>query len=351
MTVAQAVYNSCVRPVTAALSNLFGFNPSVVFDFNSKQLDSRITFSRASTATYFDSNGNIATAAINEPRFDYDPVTKTINGLLIEESRVNLLLNSDSLSTQNVTTTANGRVLSFYGTGTVVISGAHSATVVGTGAFPTRTVYAFTPTAGTLTLTVTGSVLYANLESGAANAAVTFPTSYIPTTSSQVTRAQDSAHVTGTNFSSWYRQDEGTIFIEGISTRSAATGVQTRLLGQISDSSTSNAIIFGRPTTANNFKVQYVYGGVSANGTNGQSISGIQSNVKAAIALKSGDFAFSVNGLTATTSSGVGSATMNRLSIGHNYNNTQTNYLCGHIKRIAFYRKRLTNAQLQQITK
>jgi hypothetical protein len=43
----------------------------------------------------------------------------------------------------------------------------------------------------------------AQLEAGA------FPTSYIPTVASQVTRAADSASMTGTNFSDWYRADEG----------------------------------------------------------------------------------------------------------------------------------------------
>jgi hypothetical protein len=37
-----------------------------------------------------------------------------------------------------------------------------------------------------------------------------FPTSYIPTTSSTVTRSADVASMTGTNFSSWFNQSEGT---------------------------------------------------------------------------------------------------------------------------------------------
>lgn len=40
-----------------------------------------------------------------------------------------------------------------------------------------------------------------------------FATSYIPTVASQVTRSADSASMTGTNFSSWYRADAGTFYI------------------------------------------------------------------------------------------------------------------------------------------
>ena len=52
-------------------------------------------FTRASTATFVGSNGLIQSAAVNAPRFDHDPVTLASRGLLIEESRTNLLLRSE----------------------------------------------------------------------------------------------------------------------------------------------------------------------------------------------------------------------------------------------------------------
>ena len=48
----------------------------------------------------------------------------------------------------------------------------------------------------------------AQLEAGA------FATSYIPTTTAAATRNADVAQITGTNFSSWYRQDEGTAYVD-----------------------------------------------------------------------------------------------------------------------------------------
>ena len=150
-------------------------------------LDPRITFTRASTATYTDITGAIQTATANTPRWDYDPVTHVLRGLLIEEARTNSVLNSATLVTQSVTVTAVPWTLSFYGTGTVTLSGTSTAgPLTGTSA-SNRVSLTFTPTAGTLTLTVTGTVQNAQLEAGA------FATSYIPTTVATVTRATESA--------------------------------------------------------------------------------------------------------------------------------------------------------------
>lgn len=53
-----------------------------------------ITFTRASSATYMDSDGLIKTAATNAPRIEYDS-NGIRKGLLIEEARTNILIRSE----------------------------------------------------------------------------------------------------------------------------------------------------------------------------------------------------------------------------------------------------------------
>lgn len=74
-----------------------------------------------------------------------------------------MLVNTETLSTQSVTTRAAKHILSFYGTGSVACSGTSTQSLSGTGAGD-RVYVEFTATAGTLTLTVSGSVAQAQLE-------------------------------------------------------------------------------------------------------------------------------------------------------------------------------------------
>ena len=52
------------------------------------------TFTRNSIGTYFDSTGTLQTATANTPRFDYDPSTLAAKGILIEDTRSNLIRRS-----------------------------------------------------------------------------------------------------------------------------------------------------------------------------------------------------------------------------------------------------------------
>jgi hypothetical protein len=73
--------------------------PSLDLNFLSGGLDPRITFTRAAgPATYFDSAGTLQTAGTNVARFDTDPATLAPRGLLIEEARANLALQSADAS-------------------------------------------------------------------------------------------------------------------------------------------------------------------------------------------------------------------------------------------------------------
>ena len=57
--------------------------------------DSGGYFTRDTTATYYDSAGVLRTAAINEPRIGYDPVTHAHTGFILEAAATNLLTYSE----------------------------------------------------------------------------------------------------------------------------------------------------------------------------------------------------------------------------------------------------------------
>lgn len=70
--------------------------PSLNIDcVNNKRLDSRVALSRASGGGRYNSLGKYEWLGNDVPRFDYDPITKVVKGLLIEEQRTNLLRYSE----------------------------------------------------------------------------------------------------------------------------------------------------------------------------------------------------------------------------------------------------------------
>jgi len=145
---------------------------------------SGITFTRASVGSYLNNNNTMTVFSSGQPRIGD-------KGILIEGSRQNLFLNSAVGATQSITVTAAAHTLSFFGTGTVTLSGVSTAgPLVGTGEF-NRVSLTFTPTAGSLTLTVSGDIKWVNLELGS------FPSSWIPSDGTAVTRAADIARVSG----------------------------------------------------------------------------------------------------------------------------------------------------------
>jgi hypothetical protein len=268
-------------------------------------------------------------AAAYGPRLDYDPSTLAACGLLVEEQRTNLLLNSATLSTQSVTVTATAHTLSFYGTGTVTLSGASSAgPLVGTGVYPNRVTLTFTPTAGTLTLTVTGTVSNAQLEAGA------FATSYIPTAAASVTRNADVASVATSQFP--YNATEGALVVSadyiGLGSINYAAA--------LNDGTVSNFMGVRRNPTAETIFVTFA--------TTLQvaiSYTTVTNNVvfKNAFSYKLNDFAGAANGaITGTDTSGT-VPSVSRLGLG---NVADLLFMNGHIRQITYIPRRLTNAEL-----
>ena len=289
-------------------------------------------FTRASTATFVGSNGLIQTAATNIPRFDHDPVTLACRGLLIEESRTNIVFPSDALATQTRTVTAVAHTLSFYGTGTVVLSGTHSATVVGTGAYPTRTTLTFTPTAGSLTLTVTGSVTQAQLEAGA------LATSYIPTTTGSVVRSADVCSYT--DVSSFYNLAAGTLVGDLILyTPSPSANPELFRFG-----AANNRIQFGVTNVASEAIRPFIISGGTQtySSTQGTTVAG--TSRKVAIAFATNDAISCLNGTLGTQDTSVTMpVSISTAVIG-------VSSFTGHIAAIRYYKKRLSNAKLQALT-
>jgi len=176
----------------------------------------------------------------------------------------------------------------------------------------------------------------AQLEAGA------FPTSYIPTVASQVTRAADAASMTGANFSSWYRADEGTLYAEA----SKFAGVIASLIFSVDGTTSANrmSFVYVAPTTLRFRSITNSVTDVEIS----QTISST-GYIRASGAYKINDFAISTNGdiVGTDTSALVTPATL--LSIGSQVNAT-SGFLNGHIRKLSYYPQRLSNANLQALT-
>lgn len=179
---------------------------------------------------------------------------------------------------------------------------------------------------------------------GAQLEAGSFPTSYIKTEASQVTRAADSASMTGANFSSWYRQDEGTLFTDSKSF-GPATVSGTGTAFSVTDGTINNRIRIGN----------YITGGISYSdiATAGvvqaswSTTVAVDNYLKSIIAYKFNDIAAVFNAGAVQLDNSANIPIVLQCQIGNAETGRNLN---GHIKRITYYPKRLTAAQLQALT-
>ena len=275
------------------------------------------------------------TDRLNVARIDYSTGQPAI---LVEPQRTNLVFPSDIATTQVRAVTAQAYTLSFYGTGSVVLSGAYTGNLNGTGA-NNRVSLTFTPTAGNLTLTVSGSVTNWQLEAGS-NA-----TSYIPTTNVSVTRNADVISKSG--ISSLIGQTEGTLYWEGFLYRNASNG---RLIA-VSQSGIVNRAVLN----INNNRIELINRSNSTNGSGSISSSTLSEILnglnKIAVGYQSENTVLYVNGILAGTSTQTFTYTelMSIINIVSSEVN-QTNVNTAQTKLAIVYKNRLSNVQLQQLT-
>jgi hypothetical protein len=186
---------------------------------------------------------------------------------------------------------------------------------------------------GTGTLLVWG----AQLEAGA------FPTSYIPTTSATVTRSADVASITGANFSSWYRQDEGTVF--AAAQRLTNAGDFNRLLSFNAGTTANVWSIYASVNKYDNYKK---VGSGADNFISGPNVGTLLSNHRTAVATNASTLIMSTDGLLNTETAVSGMPTVDRLAIGSEYYPAPLN---GTIRRLTYWPVRLANNVLQEITR
>jgi hypothetical protein len=180
-----------------------------------------------------------------------------------------------------------------------------------------------------------------------------FATSYIPTTSASVTRTPDFAQMTGSNFTSWFNQAEGTLYAEQYITNVAAGSINNQAAASLGRDS-GNFMAIGHGTGDGGGTGQKSIAWIQANASTQQFMqtgtfitAGL--SLKSSLAYQPNNFAYSANNQTLITNNSGYIPVVNNLSIG-TYSPGGNYYANGTIRKIAYYPVRVTNAQLQALT-
>jgi hypothetical protein len=360
------------------------------------------------------------TTAINSaPRFDHDPTTGESLGLLVEESRQNLLLRSENFSDTNpdqitfrgdvtadqaiapngtltadsfleTTDTGNHIVQCHshsYSSGTtytysvflkpngrdtnIRVKGANTTTFAVEAYFDlTGSGSVASVVDGTAQIQSYNNGWYRCILTGASNAnAVTamqvhssssvgdatkglylwgaqleagsFATSYIPTEGSTVTRAADVASITGTNFSSWYEQSEGTILAAAQSYFPGTQNAIATIFNSASGGDNRYSLRMGNTLVTSDGVQQAQF-----NPTNPVA----NTDFRLGFAYRTDDIRFAPSyGVSNSDTSATLPLAVNTIEIGK-LENFSTLTLNGTIRRLTYWPSRLSNDTLQTIT-
>lgn len=296
-------------------------------------LDASLSLTRASGATAFDASGNLVTVGSNAPRIDFNPTSHAALGLLVEEQRTNYLLNSTAPATQTVTLGTGTYTVWLNGTGSCAVA-AGTAVGSGFGSVTTSQMVVFTlTTAGTVVFTVSGSVVRFQCEKGS------YATSLIVTTTAATTRAAD---VCVNTSMPWFNTSEGTFVVEATTAQSVGTGYP--IFASTGSTTTALSIMLTPSGSSGLSRVGNVNVGIA----NVTTVPTPKVAFRQAFAYRQDDFALCQNGGTiATDTSGALPGVLTQINVG---GRISVDFLNGWVRTIKYYNKRLSNAQLVQMT-
>ena len=183
----------------------------------------------------------------------------------------------------------------------------------------------------------------AQLELGA------FATSYIPTTTTSLTRNADVVSMTGTNFSDWYNATRGTFFVQ------YSNGVANNFVLSVVNSSTPTTEVMYIRYLAGQQQAFVVTGGSTvANIFDGTGLNAV-SNVKTVISYQTDSYGIRTNGGASSTAaandaSGAVPSGVNKLNIGANQTGTGA-FLNQCVAKLFYYDVAMLNAQLAATSK
>ncbi|MBW3469084.1 phage head spike fiber domain-containing protein [Arthrospiribacter ruber] len=359
--------------------------------------------SRNGTGTYFDRNGILQVAQPNQPRFNFDPLTGDFKGVLVEPSGVNLITNSKgfdsftnvldapdiirtdapfgkfgNIGTELQLKTENGWLNYNFSAvqNTFYTISFYVRNIDATGIRITFASLASSFSPSTTDLPVNNFSNYQHIEEdiyrvwltthhigengtrsfrfgvgtgftggkvvvyGLQLEAGSTPTSYIPTSGSQVTRPADVN--TRTNIADLIGQEQGSVFVEFFN----ITAPNRRVMG-ISDGTIQNRVIIliNSPNTP---RAIVTVDGVSQFDRTGASIP--EGMNKIVITYKQNDIRFYVNGFLVFNQDSGNVPSCNNMYLGKQETNNINQILTSSIKKATLFKRALTDEEAIKLT-
>lgn len=174
------------------------------------------------------------------------------------------------------------------------------------------------------------------------------PSSYVATSGATASRSYDNAVMTGTNFSSWYNQNSGTVYSEFKMDQKPLTSYFTNFVWSINDTTSSNLV--HASIDVDTFLRTRVFNGGSSVALQQSSFNwSLGSLYRIGFTFEQDDYNTSFNSSTVLSdTSGALFKNMNTLRLG--CNQAGVSLLRGHLRRFTYYPKKLTNQELQTLT-